>query len=141
MSLTRKEAFKRLFIKQCADEGLVTDDQVLSRINSLLHEKQANAPGNDNALANLVNWLHSQYFKSFSPQEGTPASPLPTALALGVGLPAAAGAGLGYLGSKLKGNWLDEEDVKNQELTEELRRQTALARQFRRMGGTSPSSF
>lgn len=137
MLLTRKEVFKRDFIKQCAAEGLTDEGQVLDRIFALLNEKQGNQ------FARLVNQFNEKFHKSQVPDaEGNygPSPVLPAAAAMIVA-PGAIGAGMGMLGSKLKGNWLDEEDVKNQELIEELRRQTQLARQFHRMGGAAPSSF
>ena len=137
MSLTRKEAFKRLFIKQCTDEGLVTEGQVLDRIAACFNEKQAFSP------ADLINNFNERLRQSHSKDDKgkTGPSPVPAAVALSIALPAAMGAGGGILASKLKGNWLDEEDVKNDELIQELRRQTQLAQQFKRMGGTTPQSF
>jgi len=136
-----REAFKQGFIKQCRDEGLTNEGQVLARISQLIVdlEKRAASP------ADILNSLGQQMAPSLpqkpSDQAGERQSPWPVMVAGGIGLPFAAGAGLGILGSKLKGNWLDEGDVHQQELIDELRRQTALARQYSRLGGASPSSF
>lgn len=139
MALSARELFKRSFIKQCAAEGLVEEDQVLDRISSLL-EKSA---GPIDYMQDLHKRWHRHTVGVRVPggkREYGP-SPVPEILATGVALPAAAGAGAGMLASKLKGNWLDESDVKQQELIDELKKQTELARQFRRIGGTAPSSF
>lgn len=130
MPLSNKELFKRGFLKQCQAEGLTDEGQILARIA----EKRANW------FVDFVNKMHEQNKLSQLPDSKV-TSPIPTALALGVAAPFALGAGAGILGSKLKGNWLDEQDVHQQELIDELKRQTSLARQYHRIGGASPASF
>jgi len=137
-----REDFKQGFIKKCCDAGLVNEDQVLARIDQCVAdlEKQAADP------VDVLNTLGQQLAAKPKPQRQAgkaveSQSPWPAMIASHVIAPFAAGTGLGILGSKLKGNWLDEEDVHRQELIEELRRQTALARQYSRLGGASPSSF
>lgn len=135
MALTERELFKRAFVKRCADEGL-TEDQILDRIASYM-DKRANP------VSNVVNWFSTGLQNANKPnakgERGT--SPIPAAMLMGVGAPFLAGAGTGALASKVKGNWYDEQDEKSEQLLSELKRQTELAKQFHRMGGTSPSSF
>jgi hypothetical protein len=137
-----REEFKRGFIKQCQAEGLTTEGQILSRVSQLINavpEKRA-------AVADLINSLKNNMLNPPAPSgkdgkgEGG-GSPWPATLAISTVLPFGVGAAGGALASKLKGNWLDEEDVQQQELIDELRRQTQLARQYQRIGGTTPSSF
>ena len=129
MPLSSKELFKRSFIKQCCDNGLTNEGQILAVI-----EKQAGF------VSDQIARLNEQYRQSQLPDSKV-TSPLPALGVAGIAAPYVGGAALGVLGSKLKGNWLDEEDVKQQELTDELRRQTELARQYHRIGGASPQSF
>lgn len=135
-----REAFKRDFIKQCHVKGLTSEEQVLSCIEQLIGALEKQAAGPTDVLNAIGQQLSQPSKPPKSTGEGQPSS-WPAMVAGNVILPLAASAGLGILGSKLKGNWLDEEDVHQKELIEELRRQTALARQYSRLGGTSPSSF
>ncbi len=123
MSLNRRDAFKAGFIKCCHDQGLVQEDQIVDRAKQVLAAVEKRA-----GLADLIN-----RFAAMKPKQQAKLWPL--VLGLGVGVPFAGGVGTGMLASKLKGNWLTEEDVKQQELTDELKRQTALAKQYSRLGG------
>lgn len=136
-----REEFKRGFIKQCQAEGLTTEGQILGRISHILgsSEKRATFAAVFNQLKDQLTKLPpSGDSKGKGAESGTP---WPTLLAASVAAPFGVGAAGGALASKLKGNWLDEEDVQQQELIDELRRQTQLARQYQRIGGTTPSSF
>ena len=121
MPLIERDAFKLGFVKRCRDEGL-SDDQILSRAEHVLArlEKEAAVPP-----------------VAAPPPSSSTTHPLlanngKLLLMAALGLPFAGGAVVGALGSKLKGNFVDEEDVKNQEVVDELRRQTELAKQNQR---------
>lgn len=130
--LTPREAFKCGFVKECQDQGL-TEAQTLERIEQTLDNLQKQAIGLD-ALNRASEWLHS--FKPTEIDRGKLMSIL--GLSTAFGAPFLAGMGTGVLGSKLKGNFVDDKDVKNQELVEELRRQTQLAKQQQRLPNLLP---
>jgi hypothetical protein len=135
--LSPRESFKREFVRQCELEGLTKEAQILDRISQVTRvvEKiaaDAAAEAEPARVAEVINQLHgSTATPGGKKGEGGPSWPLLAAGAVGV--PLVGGAALGVLGSHLKGNWLDEEDVKNEETLEELRRQIQLAKQYRRI--------
>lgn len=124
MSTRSREVFKLACIKQCRAAGL-NIEQTLARIEKMAEWVKTAG------LGDVINTVGAFAGKSQSNSR--------MVRALGLGLPFAGGAAAGILGSKLKGNFLDEEDVKKQEIVDELKRQTALAQQYQRIGGLAPA--
>jgi hypothetical protein len=120
--MTTREAFKFGFLLRCAQEGL-TLDQTEQRINDILEKKAAWVGP---ALANLGGRIFST--------GGTIASSvlpflLQSGLVLGIGGPALAGMGGGYLAAKLRsGNVSEIEEAKTNEILAEYQRLTDQAR-------------
>lgn len=124
MAARSRTMFKLVFVKKCQAEGL-DDNQILARIEKMAEwVKTAHLGDVVNAIGEFANRSPS-HFKAVT--------------GLLVTAPFATGAATGMLGSKLKGNFLDEEDVKKQEIADELKRQTTLAQQYKRMGGLAPA--
>ena len=111
-AIDSREAFKLGFLQRCADEGL-TPAQVDGRIKlaAALLEKRGGG------LADLAAMVQANMTKA-DPKKSRGLGISPKAMALMglVGLPIAAGTGLGMLGSKLQGDYLDPQDVERQEL-------------------------
>jgi hypothetical protein len=106
--MTRAD-FQRAFLRTCLADGLTLDQIVDRAEKTAAHADKLAGAGSE--APSLVN----------------------PSLVRDFGVPFAAAAGLGALGSHLKGNWTDEEDVKKQEVLAELRRQTAMLRRNRNL--------
>lgn len=132
MSVTPRDAFKYGFVKQCKDAGL-TDNQITERAElALAHvEKKATPGALWSSLQGMWDSAHAPATANAAGGGGEPAFNKKLLLA-SAGIPLAVGAGAGMMASKLKGNFVDDEDVKNQEVIDELRRQTELAKQNQR---------
>lgn len=134
MSLDKRAAFKIGFIQRCLEEGL-TDTQVLDRIHQTAHGllKEAGWSGKD-----IVNFLNTAWPHMHSAGEDGGGFNYLAALAA-AGVPFLGGAAAGALGSKIKGSYIDEEDIKKQEMIDELHRQEQLARQQQRANSLLPA--
>lgn len=111
MALTARESFKVGFLLACADRGL-------------------DGPASVKLMQKAASLLAKQAEGGFLDHLGSAAS---TAGTLGTLFPIAAGAGVGYLAHKAMNPDIDEDDVKKQELIEELRHYTRRAREHQRM--------
>ncbi len=121
--LPTREEFKEGFIKQCCAEGL-NEAQTLDRIKAAVE-------------MNLTPHLETtnKWYHSFKPSDMTRGQVLTGAGALAITVPFGVGALAGHGASSLKGNYTDEADVKKQEIIDELKRQTILAKQHQRLSG------
>lgn len=106
MTVSAREAFKLGFLQRCADEGL-SSTQTTARV------KQAETKINDVLVA-----LGEKLNRSWDSHPWTTGGAMTGAA---VGLPIMAGIGAGHLARKLKGDFLDPEDVRKQELINEMR--------------------
>ena len=128
-----RDAFKASFIKTCAahgvDPGVVVDatTQLMEKDAGMIPEMVTHGFNHLHQLvqdANKNGWLSKDTAKSM----------IPTAIAL-AGAPFVAGAATGAIGSGLKGSYMTDENIKNQEVIDELKRQTLLAKQQQRIKG------
>ena len=110
--LTPLEAFRVGFLYKCADDGL-TPDQIRQRVEvaASLVEKHAGLLGDlGSAASQLGTW-------------GTAGA---------IAAPIGVGAVGGYMAHKLQEDDLDEDDVKQQELIDEMRRWARRAHEQRK---------
>jgi hypothetical protein len=116
-------------------EGLTKEAQILDRISQVTQvvEKMAADPSAPTPIGSALLNTFANSTVSAGGQKGEGGPSWPALAAGAVGVPLVGGAALGALGSHLKGNWLDEEDVKNEETLEELRRQIKRMKQYSRI--------
>ena len=105
MTVSIREAFKLGFLQRCSEEKL-SPDQIELRIKQAKEEmaEMLGTPG-DTIMKQLKQhpWLAAG-----------------SVLGAGVALPVLGGIGLGHLTRKLQGDFLDPEDVRKQELINEM---------------------
>lgn len=122
MPLTAREAFKVGFMLRCADEGL-TPAQAQERI-----EKAAGFfKESTRFLEPVVQAVKPLSTVAETVEANKPVSKFLTNILWGA--PLAVGAAGGYAAHKLTANDIDEEDVRKQELIDELRHWTRRARE------------
>lgn len=90
MALTEKQAFKVGFLLRCADEGL-TIEETHQRVKQAI-DKYANPLAALAGAGTVLGGL-AKHVLPFGAESG---------LALGIGAPVAAGAGLGYMAAKMR---------------------------------------
>lgn len=105
-AVTVREAFKLGFLQRCADENL-TPEQVSLRIKH----------ADDVSVSGLVHALKEHLSKGFETHPWLTGGSVAGTV---VGLPILAGVGAGHLARKLRGDFIDPEDVQKQELINEM---------------------
>lgn len=119
--ITPREAFRIGFLKRCVDDGL-TPAETRDRVEKAAAFLEKQATGPVELAGGALNKM------------------LGSAMTYGIALPVAAGVGGGYLANKLTEDDLDEDDVRKQELIDELRHWTRRANEQNKLKLLRPIS-